>query len=710
MLFACCTQDCAAASFGAMKPGGHLPPLRFFSDEKLWRRAVERNELSYTEMSMSGATARRAMVEHDDKLSSLRRSRFSTPDFLRLRFAPGGATDFFLGKVDRGGGGGAPDAPASLGSHQQFRMDRNFSASSSSSSSGGGDGGGVLSIGNARGTIDDDDDFNITLAANRRDFIQPYALGIRLVVSGGEKERETFKATAYDGGGVALGVHEFSAVDADGNGEFDANMFVGVLSALPLHRLEVDEPKGGADLAIDTLLFGTAEVDVLWPHLLVWLVLPFAVLAGGLVERNVEARARKRALQVLENAQGSGGGGVSDEFRTRVLASAARSELVVGVVSWVAWLLLTALFALWIYVAIAAEASLLFVTSFLLEEFLSADNLFIFYLVFKGFALRHEHVQSVLLMGIVASMFLRVFILSIGVELMHTVSWLFPLCGLLLIATGAKMFAEEATCCKRDGGDDDDDDDDDDDGGGGDDDVELNVFGADGGGGEAAVAAEERRKRAAASEAGVGDDSCFMRTVKQCLPLTDAVDDAGSLFLRSNSDATAATESGAGLAVCLRGYRATPVFLALLAVIFSNIVFSLDSIPAVLSVTTNAPLLLSAEAFSLMSMRSLYTCISSASEVFVYVQSALAFILVFIGCKLLAGSLLDYEIESSVVLLVVISSLGVAVAASMYAGRGAADKGEADAIDDGAGDSLLRGSAVTRVASGSALQGRAISS
>jgi tellurite resistance protein TerC len=316
------------------------------------------------------------------------------------------------------------------------------------------------------------------------------------------------------------------------------------------------------------------------------------------------------------------------------------------------WLTLTLAFACWLYVVVAWEASLLFVTIFLLEEFLSADNLFVFYLIFAHFALSPRHRQRVLLHGIVASVVVRLTILSVGIGLLERLAFLLPLCGIALVVTGGKMAWDEigvpVWCGGRgDGGDDDGDDDDDED--------------------------EDGAEEASAVT------RCMHGSVGRCLHLTDENDDRGSYCLLTGGGGGGSSDDGdddngddgarlRALRRRVRGwlrYSATPACLALCSVVVSNVVFSLDSIPAVLSISTNVPLLFTAELLSLMSMRSLYTVIASLNEMFAYVQHALAFILVFIGGKLLVAAATGVELSPVIVLLVVMSAFAVAIAASV---------------------------------------------
>ncbi len=111
------------------------------------------------------------------------------------------------------------------------------------------------------------------------------------------------------------------------------------------------------------------------------------------------------------------------------------------------------------------------------------------------------------------------------------------------------------------------------------------------------------------------------------------------------------------------GIAATPLFLALLVVEFSDLVFAIDSIPAIFAVTTDPFVVFTSNAFAILGLRSLYFLLAEAAERFRYLKVGLAFILVFVGAKLLVADLL--KIPSLVSLAIVVSILGLAVGISL---------------------------------------------
>ena len=115
------------------------------------------------------------------------------------------------------------------------------------------------------------------------------------------------------------------------------------------------------------------------------------------------------------------------------------------------------------------------------------------------------------------------------------------------------------------------------------------------------------------------------------------------------------------------GLAATPLFLALLVVEFSDLVFAVDSIPAIFAVTTDPFVVFTSNAFAILGLRSLYFLLAEAAARFRYLKVGLAFILVFVGSKLLLADL--FKIPPLISLAVVLSILGVAVGSSLLRSR-----------------------------------------
>jgi tellurite resistance protein TerC len=113
------------------------------------------------------------------------------------------------------------------------------------------------------------------------------------------------------------------------------------------------------------------------------------------------------------------------------------------------------------------------------------------------------------------------------------------------------------------------------------------------------------------------DDNFFFRRVKAVLPLTGL--NGERFFARLNGR-----------------LHATPLFLALLVVEFSDLVFALDSIPAIFSITTDTFLVYTSNVFAILGLRALYFLVSGLVQIFAYLKYGVALILAFVGVKMLA--------------------------------------------------------------------------
>ncbi|MCG9580771.1 TerC/Alx family metal homeostasis membrane protein [Vibrio tubiashii] len=126
---------------------------------------------------------------------------------------------------------------------------------------------------------------------------------------------------------------------------------------------------------------------------------------------------------------------------------------------------------------------------------------------------------------------------------------------------------------------------------------------------------------------------------------------------------------GNALTIVEQGKRiATPMFIVIAVIAFMDVMFALDSIPAIFAVTREPFLVLAANVFALLGLRSLYFVLQGMMDKFIYLKPALSFIMVFIGIKMmLVGS--EWEIPTVVSLLVLLTAMTIAVIASVIKQR-----------------------------------------
>ncbi len=145
------------------------------------------------------------------------------------------------------------------------------------------------------------------------------------------------------------------------------------------------------------------------------------------------------------------------------------------------------------------------------------------------------------------------------------------------------------------------------------------------------------------------DHSMALRLVRRFVPSTNEYD-GQKLFTVQN------------------GKRlATPLFAVLVMIETTDVVFAVDSIPAVLAVSREQFIVFSSNAFAIMGLRSLYFCLAGMKDRFRYLDLGLAAILAFVGAKMLLAEL--WHMPTVLSLAVITSVLTVSIVASLAADR-----------------------------------------
>lgn len=136
-----------------------------------------------------------------------------------------------------------------------------------------------------------------------------------------------------------------------------------------------------------------------------------------------------------------------------------------------------------------------------------------------------------------------------------------------------------------------------------------------------------------------------LRLFRKCMPVTDQYEN-GKFFVKRNGK-----------------LLATPLFIVLLVVETTDIVFAVDSVPAVLAITTDPFIVYTSNVFAILGLRSLYFVLATFVDLFHYLHYGLSAILVFVGAKMVLADL--YKIPTGIALSVVAVILLLSVAASL---------------------------------------------
>ena len=118
---------------------------------------------------------------------------------------------------------------------------------------------------------------------------------------------------------------------------------------------------------------------------------------------------------------------------------------------------------------------------------------------------------------------------------------------------------------------------------------------------------------------------------------------------------------------------ATPLLPVLVMIELSDVIFAVDSIPAVFAVTTDPFIVLTSNIFAILGLRAMYFLLADVAERFVFLKYGLSFVLAFIGIKMLIVKWVHIPISIS--LAVVFGALGVSILTSLVYTRKTADKG-----------------------------------
>jgi tellurite resistance protein TerC len=117
---------------------------------------------------------------------------------------------------------------------------------------------------------------------------------------------------------------------------------------------------------------------------------------------------------------------------------------------------------------------------------------------------------------------------------------------------------------------------------------------------------------------------------------------------------------------------ATPLFAVLVVVETTDIMFAIDSIPAIFAITTDPFIVLSSNLFAILGLRALYFLLAGMIGRFVYLKQGLAALLVFAGAKILLADI--YKMPVAVSLGVIVAILAVSIGASLWATRRSAGR------------------------------------
>ncbi len=258
-----------------------------------------------------------------------------------------------------------------------------------------------------------------------------------------------------------------------------------------------------------------------------------------------------------------------------------------------------------------------FFAGWLTEYSLSVDNLFVFVIIMARFKVRRAYQQKVLLIGIVLALVMRGAFIAAGAAIVDRFVWVFYIFGVFLVYTAVKLAGNN-----EDG------------------DAEFK-------------------------------ENPLIRVSRRILPISAQYDGA-RLTTRADLIDRGGAKDGRLIF--------TPMLIVMIAIGTTDLIFALDSIPAIFGLTKEPYIVFTANVFALMGLRQLYFLLGGLLDRLVYLSYGLAAVLAFIGAKLILEAMHDNNVPFVnggqplswaphipiwLSLLVIVGALGVATVASL---------------------------------------------
>lgn len=255
------------------------------------------------------------------------------------------------------------------------------------------------------------------------------------------------------------------------------------------------------------------------------------------------------------------------------------------------WVTLALVFGAGVWKLAGHDKGVEFLTGYLLELSLSADNVFVIAMLFAYFGVPDKYQHKVLIWGVIGAVLMRFAMILGGTALVKEAAWVLYAFGGLLIVAGVKMLANKVEVVEP-------------------------------------------------------EKNPLVRIFRRLMPITK--DFRGDRFF---------VKEGAR-------WAATPLFVTLLCVEAADLVFAIDSIPAIFSVTLDPFIVFTSNVFAILGLRSLYFLLAKAVHSFRYLKPALGLVLAFAGVKMLLAHT-AWKIDNAVALGVVALTLTAGVVASL---------------------------------------------
>jgi tellurite resistance protein TerC len=238
-----------------------------------------------------------------------------------------------------------------------------------------------------------------------------------------------------------------------------------------------------------------------------------------------------------------------------------------------------------------------YITGYLVEYSLSADNIFVFILILNSFGVHEKFYKKILVWGILGAIVLRFVFIFVGSALLQRFEWIIYIFGAFLVYTGLKLFFQK----------------------------------------------DEDESMDPSTHPAVRFASKYFNVYKR------NITDHFFVFHKR-----------------YKKWYITPLFVVVIVIAFTDLVFAVDSIPAIFSITKDPYIVFFSNVFAIMGLRSMFFFLSSIMDKFHYLKLGLAVLLTFIGAKMILHHYLEAAgFKTIYSLYIIVGILAVSVIASL---------------------------------------------
>lgn len=241
-----------------------------------------------------------------------------------------------------------------------------------------------------------------------------------------------------------------------------------------------------------------------------------------------------------------------------------------------------------------------YLTGYVIEKSLSADNIFVMILIFQSFGVKEIYYKKVLIWGILGAVVMRFIFIFVGAALVHEFHWILYLFGIFLIATAVTLFMKR----------------------------------------------KRKQRIEPANHPVVRFMSKYFRVAKY--------DRDGKFFIRENGR-----------------LFITPLFIVVIVIEFSDVIFAVDSIPAIFAISQDPYIIFYSNVFAILGLRALFFLLVNLMTRFHYLKIGLSLILLAIGLKMIIPDLIylitddHFKIPTSYSLYFILAVLFLSIMASV---------------------------------------------